>query len=419
MNTKQFITLTLSLVMSMSMFAQKDELKAASKAIKKKDFPAAVSALSQAEGLIENADGKTKAKYYYLRGVAAYADGEATSIDDLELIVKSFKEVIKIERESGSLKYTPEAVLIIGTAADMVKAHLMGLYSEGIKEKDNSKLSEAAAGVYKVYLQKPQDTSYLYFAAKVNSMAGNYEESNAQFLKLLGLGYTGGGAQYSATSTVNGEKIVYETKKGMEAQIKLELAKDPVTKVLASKENEIFKDVLRNYESLKQNDEALEFLKMARKTYPEDFDLIISEANAYYKKGDKVKFKETLEEAIRLNPTDTQLYYNVGVMNTELGYTEAAKKSFEKCIELDPEYTDAYNAIGNLILKDVAAVQEEMNANGGNFKKYDDLKENKLYPILNNALPYLEKAYSFENDEVIRKQINNIYENLGMEKRID
>ena len=205
----------------------------------------------------------------------------------------------------------------------------------------------------------------------------------------------------------------------MEAQIKLELAKDPVTKVLASKENEIFKDVLRNYESLKQNDEALEFLKMARKTYPEDFDLIISEANAYYKKGDKVKFKETLEEAIRLNPTDTQLYYNVGVMNTELGYTEAAKKSFEKCIELDPEYTDAYNAIGNLILKDVAAVQEEMNANGGNFKKYDDLKENKLYPILNNALPYLEKAYSFENDEVIRKQINNIYENLGMEKRID
>jgi hypothetical protein len=64
---KQLLILS-ALFISMTVFGQKNELKAAEKAIKANDFAAAITVLEQAEGLIENADQKLKAKFYYLKG---------------------------------------------------------------------------------------------------------------------------------------------------------------------------------------------------------------------------------------------------------------------------------------------------------------------------------------------------------------
>ena len=418
MNTKQVITLTLSLVMSMSIFAQKNELKAAEKAVKKKDFSAAVSAISQAEGLIENADAKTKAKFYYLKGVSNYADGEASQ-DELDTVVESFNSLAKVEKETGSSKYTSAANEITTAIIQKLSTDSYAAYLAGQESKDKSKFAEAAAGYHKIYLLQPVDTSYLYNSAMINAVAANYEKSNEQYMELLDLGYTGIATTYTATSLMNGESKSYNSRKEMMGEVKMKLAEDPITEVLDSKEIDIIKAIATNYGMLEDDDKALEFINIARKSNPKDYNLVIEEANIYFRKGENAKFKEKLEEAISLNPTDTQLYYNVGVMSMELDDMEGAKKNFEKCIELDPEYADAYNALGNLILRDVIAVQEEMNANGGNFKKYDEIKENKLYPLLKKALPFLEKSYALKNDEVISKQLNSIYENLGMEKRID
>lgn len=418
MNIKQFITLALSLVMSMSIFAQKNELKAAEKAIKKKDFPAAVLAISQAEGFMDNVDGKTMAKYYYLKGIATYADGTASS-DELDIVVESFNSLAKVEKENGSSKYTSAANEITTTIIQKLTTDSYAAYLEGQESKDKLKYAEAADGYHKIYLLQPVDTSFLYNSAMINAVAANYEKSNEQYMELLDLGYTGITTLYSAKSMLNGEKKSYNSSKEMMSEVKLKLAEDPITEVLESKEIDMIKAIAANYGMLKDDDKALEFISIARKTNPNDYNLVIEEANIYFRKGENAKFKEKLEEAISLNPTDKQLYYNVGVMSMELDDMKGAKKNFEKCIELDAEYGDAYNAMGNLILKDVAAVQEEMNANGGNFKKYDEIKENKLYPILKEALPYLEKAYALQNDEIISKQLNSIYENLGMDKRID
>jgi len=64
---KQLIILS-AFFISMTVFAQNDELKNAEKALKANDFATAMSAVNQAEGLIANADQKTKAKFYYLKG---------------------------------------------------------------------------------------------------------------------------------------------------------------------------------------------------------------------------------------------------------------------------------------------------------------------------------------------------------------
>ncbi len=57
-------------LITMSTFAQKNELKAAEKALKSQDFTTAISAITSAESLISSMDNKTKAKFYFLKGKA-------------------------------------------------------------------------------------------------------------------------------------------------------------------------------------------------------------------------------------------------------------------------------------------------------------------------------------------------------------
>ena len=66
MKTKIFILAALSF--TMVGFAQKDEIKAATKALKGGDSMAAKTALEGAAGMIAGADEKIQAQYHFLRG---------------------------------------------------------------------------------------------------------------------------------------------------------------------------------------------------------------------------------------------------------------------------------------------------------------------------------------------------------------
>ena len=62
---KKRVLILSSLLVSMTVFSQKNEIKAAEKAIKANDFTTAMTELNKAESLVANADQKLKAKYYY------------------------------------------------------------------------------------------------------------------------------------------------------------------------------------------------------------------------------------------------------------------------------------------------------------------------------------------------------------------
>ena len=61
---KNQILLLVALFLCTATFAQKDELKAAEKAVKKNDYATAAAEIGKAEGLIAGADEKTKAKFF-------------------------------------------------------------------------------------------------------------------------------------------------------------------------------------------------------------------------------------------------------------------------------------------------------------------------------------------------------------------
>ena len=75
------IMLTTALLLSVAAFAQKDQLKAADKAIRKGNIQDAATALNEAEPLLANANEDQKAQYYFLRRTV-YLDAAEKKVDE-------------------------------------------------------------------------------------------------------------------------------------------------------------------------------------------------------------------------------------------------------------------------------------------------------------------------------------------------
>ncbi|AOW22017.1 hypothetical protein LPB138_04990 [Urechidicola croceus] len=414
---KQLIMLSASLLISVAAFSQKKELKTVEKAVKNGDFTTALAAITQVEGLIANADLKSKAKFYFLKGQALF--GKGTNEANTDKAIEAFNTLMQLEKDGSGTKYSTEAKSILDQIVTKISDRAREEFADAQANADVDGYKKASDSFFKVYELSPSDTTSLFSASYLGYFGQNYEKSLEGFEKLLELGFTGVTTIHKATSKVNGEPKYFGSAKEMDTQVKLGVYENPTTEVTKSKVSDIAKYMAFDYVGLGKNDEALAAIATARENNPDDYDLIISEANLYYKLGDNDKFIEKLEEAISLNPDNAELHYNVGTLSMEANDLDKAKKHLSKAVELDPTHADAYNNLGNLVLKKLKAVEEEMNANAMNFAKYDQIKVEKFLPILNEAMPYLEKAYELKPSEFTKKQLNSLYENLGLDKKIE
>ncbi|MDO9595455.1 MAG: tetratricopeptide repeat protein [Lutibacter sp.] len=408
---KQLIILS-AFFISMTVFAQNDELKNAEKALKANDFATAMSAVNQAEGLIANADQKTKAKFYYLKGLALYQNGNPNA--DMQKVGDAFNELINYENQTNKPKYSSEVGVLLNKMIVTVAENASNNYNKAIETKEDADYLKAAKEFQQVYALSPRDTSYLDNAALVYYFAKDYDSSIKLYEELLALNYTGITTVFVATDKASGEDVVYGDKKSMDLQVKLGLAQNPREEKKESRREMIFKNLAQNYSDKGNNEKAMEIIAKGRSEFPKSYSLLIDEANIYYKAGDNAKFKERLEEAIRLNPTEPTLYYNVGVMNMDQKNIDEAIKNFEKAIELKPDYADAYNNIGAAIIEKAAPIIDEMNKSLADFKKYDKLQAQQ-FEIYKQALPYYEKAYGLNPKSInIVQTLMGLYENLDM-----
>jgi tetratricopeptide (TPR) repeat protein len=412
---KQLIILS-AFFISMTVFAQNDELKNAEKALKANDFATAMSAVNQAEGLIANADQKTKAKFYYLKGLALYQNGNPNA--DVENVGDAFNQLINYENETNKQKYSFEIGQMLNKMIVTVAENASNNYSKAIESKEEADYLKAAKEFHQVYALSPRDTSYLDNAALVYYFAKDYDSSIKLYEQLLDLNYTGITTVFVATDKASGEDVVYGDKKSMDLQVKLGLAENPREEQKDSRREMIFKNLAQNYSDKENNIKALEIISKGRSEFPSSYSLLIDEANIYYKSGDNAKFKERLEEAISLNPTEPTLYYNVGVMNMDQKNIDEAIKNFEKAIELKPDYADAYNNIGAAIIEKAAPIIDQMNKSLADFKKYDKLQLQQ-FEIYKQALPYYEKAYALSPKSInIVQTLMGLYENLDMPAKL-
>jgi tetratricopeptide (TPR) repeat protein len=388
---------------SLTMFAQKDEIKAAEKAVKKQDYNEAISSVKAAEALLGSMDEKWKARFYFVKGQAYMGT------KDFQIAAEAFDTLAEVERKSGRDKYTEAAVPLKNQMVQEVYKKA----SEQYKSKD---YANAVGNFYLTYKLSPKDTTFVYNAAISATLSKDYDAALKYYNELLDLGYTGISTMYFATNKETGAKENLGSKVNRDLMVKSGTYKDPVEEKTESKVGDITKNIAYILKEQGKTDEALKAVEKAREMFPDDLNLILTQADIYYQLGNTEKFGELMAEAVKEDPTNPQLFFNLGVINFDQGKKEEARGYYEKAIELKSDYADAYMNLAVLILDEEKAIVEEMNKNLSDFDKYDELLA-KQKDVYKKALPFLEKADKFGRNINTVQTLMNIYATLGMSEK--
>ncbi|NQX85940.1 MAG: tetratricopeptide repeat protein [Flavobacteriaceae bacterium] len=387
---KKYMVMSLALMLSTLTFAQKKELKSAEKAIKNNDFSSAKASVSAAEALMSAMDDKLKAKFYLLKGQALYAMGAGNEAD-VNAALKSFDELETLEQKTGKKTYTPKA--------DALKLEMSKVFIEKAQNALGQKNYEVSYKNFEsAYRVSKSDTLYLYNAALLATSGQSYDKALEMFAELQDLGYTGISTEYLATDKTTGEEQSFPSSGLRDISVKAGTHEKSRNKKSESKAADIAKNIALIYIDKGENDKAIAAIEDAKKINPNDFNLLVSEANVRYKLGQKDEYRRLISKALELEPDNIDLLFNLGVVAGDSGDIVEAKKYYDMAIEMDPTYTRAYMNMAALILDQEQGILDEMSKLGmsaADDKKYDELKAKKTQ-LYKDAVPYLKSA--FEND---------------------
>ena len=408
----KYVLLASAFLISGVTFAQKDELKAAEKALKAGNPSEAKTVLEGAESLIANADASQKAQFYFLKGNAylALADKKVDAGKNLVNAAKSYNELLATENASKKVKYSKEA----SVSLEKVKNELV---NSAIADNNEKKFKEGAEKLYQTYLLDKKDTVYLYYAASGAVTASDYDTALKYYDELKKLNYSGKSTLYAAKNKLTDEYQNYKTVAERDKMVKMGTHDSPKTENEPSKRGEIYKNIALIYNSKGDVDAAKKAVADARVANPDDTSLILTEADLYLKSNDLVNYKRIISQVVEKTPNDPNMFYNLGVISAQANENVEAEKYYKKAIELDPNYINAYLNLAVLKLSADDALVKEMNSLGQSAKenkRYDELKA-KRQGIFKSTLPYLEKANQLDpKNQDVYKTLLNVYNYLEM-----
>lgn len=412
-----------SLVTGTLLYAQKDELKAAEKALKNGDLPAAKAALGNAEPSIAGAEEKYQTQFYYLTG-KLYADmvkKGMQSFESADAASVAFSKLAEIEKKSGKEHYGNEVKQIQNQIVEV----LLKNAQESYKAKD---YKTSGKGFEKVYRLSPRDTLFLYNAALMATIDKEYPVALKYYEELKTLKYTGIEIEYTAINKETNAEEKMNSKQERDLYVKAGTHIKPSEKKTESKRAEIVKNIALIYLELGKNDEALKAFADARAESPNDVNLILNQANIYIQLNEKEgiteeqkaanrdKFKALMAEAAAKDPNNPDLHYNIGVINMEQKNYESAREAYKKALSIKPNYINASLNLSTTYINEGNALIEEMNKLGNSkadIKKYDDLKAKKDDLFKKGALILEDSLKNNPGDKMLLEQLKNIYGALG------
>jgi tetratricopeptide (TPR) repeat protein len=408
----KYLMLASALMLSVASFAQKDELKAAEKAVKKGDMTEVLTILKGAESVIANASPEEKAQYFFLKG-NAHMDLVNKKIDkdaNMALAAEAYKSLIATEKESGKLKYSAQAA----TSITMIKNLLINSGVEATKVNNNL---DGAKKLYEAYQLDKKDTINLYYAASTYVSAKDYDKAMELYNELKRLNYSGKATEYLATSKVNGQETAFASAAERDRVVKLGTHEKPRTENIPSKRGEIYKNMALILVDQGKIAEAKKAVSDARLANPDDSSLMLTEANLYLQTKDFDRYKQIITEVLAKNPNDAGLVYNLGVISANANDNAEAEKYYKRAVEIKPDYINAYINLAVLKLQSEKVLIEEMNKLGTSdkdMKRYDILKK-KREDLFRSTLPYLQKAYELDPENMdVAKTLSGVYGALEM-----
>ncbi|WP_348811849.1 tetratricopeptide repeat protein [Flavobacterium maritimum] len=408
----KYVILASALLISVATFAQKDQIKAAEKALKAGNSQEAVAILKDAENLITNATDAEKAQYSFVQGNAYLdlANKKVETSKNLSLAAKAYQDLIAIEKASGKVKYSTQAA----TSITDIKYKLI---NSAVEDSKADKHADGAKKLYDAYLLDKKDTINLYYAASTYVNAKDYNAAYKLYDELKTINYSGKGTNYMAVNKLSGEEDAFSTAAERDKMVKMGTHEKPRTEVIPSKRGEIYKNMALILVQEGKTEEAKKSIADARKANPDDTSLVLTEANLYLETKDYDTYKKLIAEVLEKNPNNADLIFNLGVLSANAKNTQEAEKYYTKVMEIDPTYINAYINMAALKLENEKVIIDEMNKLGTStkdMKRYDELKA-KREALFRSTIPYLQKAVELDPKNVdVAKTLLNVYSALEM-----
>jgi tetratricopeptide (TPR) repeat protein len=410
-----YLILASAVLISVTAFAQKDQIKAAEKAFKNGNSAEAKTILLQAESVIASATDAEKAQYYFVKG-NALADLATKNIDASKNqtdAAKAYLDLIAVEKTSGKSKYSEQAQ----TAIADIKGKLI---NSAVEEGKKNNYVVASAKLKAVYDLDKTDLEKLYYAANYAVNAKDYDTALSYYEELKKLNFSGENTSYYAKSVLNDQEEFFGTtpaaKADRDQKVKMKLYNNPRDEKVESKRGEIYKNIALILVDKGQIDKAKLALKEAREANPDDTSLTLAEADIYLKLEDFVTYKKLITEVLEKNPNDADLVYNLGVISSKTDPV-AAETYYKKAITIKPDYINAYLNLAILKLDGDKKILEEMKKLGTSEKdnkRYEVLKKQRD-TVFTDSLPYLEKANELApTNEDVATTLLNVYGALEM-----
>ena len=411
----KYAILASAFLISAAIFAQKDQIKAAEKALKNGNSQEAVSFLQGAESLIPNATDSEKAQYYFVKGNALLdlANKKVEEEKNLSLAAKAYQDLLVVEKASEKDKYSSQAQ----TSIKNIKEKLVNSAIENATQK---KYKEASDLLYLVYELDKTDLEKLYYSASYAVNAQDFDTALVYYFELKKQNFSGEGTAYYAKNVITEKEDFFgataDAKADRDSRVKLKIYSNPRDEKIPSKRGEVYKNIALILNQKGRTDEAKSALTEARLANPDDVSLMLTEADLYLKLEDFVTYKKLIYEVLQKNPNDADLLFNLGVITAKTDIV-GAEDYYKKAIAIKPDYVNAYLNLSILKLDGEKKIIAEMNKLGTSEKdnkKYEVLKKQRE-DVFKSAIPYLEKANELnpENEDVAITLLN-VYSALEM-----
>lgn len=420
------ILLASAVLVSVSSFAQKDELKKLKK-IYEKETPSAndlaeyKATLDKLTPLATEEGDKVYLNFYKANTVALELStlGVAPAQPQVDRLLTpknaadyaaAANATVEFEKKSGKKVLTDE----IAKDAKILNPMLI---NTAVSLGNAKKYKEAADVLHSVYLLDKNDQDKLFYAASYATNGQDYVKALEYYTELKNLNYSGEGTVFWATNKTTKTEENFNSKVERELFIKSGSHEKPRDEKTESKRGEIYKNIALILVDQGKIDEAKAAVAAARKENPNDESLILSEADLYLKVKDFENYTRVVNEALAKNPNNVDLVYNLGVVSAGANKLDEAEKYYRKALAIDPNYFNANLNLAELIIRADDKFVTEMNKLGTSEKdnkRYDVLKaeREKNFKV---ALPFLEKAVELKpDDEASKKTLLSVYRALEM-----
>ena len=425
------IVLASAVLVSVSSFAQKDELKTLKKIyakdeIKGNDLAEYKSLVNKTEPLASEEGDKIYVGFYkaMIPVLESMAIDKTMTPQQLQMayaklvnpkaisdFATGLNATLDYEKKSGKKVYTDD---IAETIASFKPQLLDYAFALGKLEK----YKEAADVFYSIYTLDKKDSDILFYAASYNVNSLEYDKALDNYLELKKLNYSGEGTIYYATNVTSKQEENFGNNKSLrDIAVTSKSHTQPRQEKIPSKRGEIYKNIAFILKDKGKTDEALKAVQDAQKENPDDNSLLMAEAELYLANKDFDTYTKLVSEALEKNPNNVDLVYNLGVVSSNANKLDEAKKYYKRAIEIDPNYFNALLNLSELILRDDEKLVTEMNKLGTSEKdnkRYDSIKAEREKNF-KSVLPYLEKAVELKgDDEAARKTLMSVYNALEM-----